>query len=183
MKVGDIITIDRIVMGGTGYYYYPVLLTGGVALLGSKNEIIKQKEGMEGCPEIQHFTFQFLQPGKAEIQLVRLRTFDTTDALYESPLTFDVESLPQSEIVGGWTPFADPTEEETALFEEALSHTLGVDYVLKKVSRQVANGTNYRFFCYGTTVTPSQLTYPAIVRVFKPVEGKPVLLDIQQVVL
>ena len=32
MKQGDIITIDRSQMGGTGYYYYPVLLTGGAAL-------------------------------------------------------------------------------------------------------------------------------------------------------
>lgn len=67
MKVGDIITVDRLMPSCTGYYYYPVLLTGGVALLGIHNEAVHPEAPLLGGPEIQHFTFQFLQPGTAQV--------------------------------------------------------------------------------------------------------------------
>lgn len=183
MKVGDIITIDRLVSSGTGYYYYPVLLTGGVALLGIKNEMVHPETPLHGGPEIQHFTFQFLQPGTARVQLARFRTFDISDALYENVCTYEVEGMPTEAIEGGWTPFADPTEEELALFNVVLSGLMGADYEPVKVSRQIVGGTNYRFFCYGTLVTPQKTTFPAIVRIFKPIEGQPELRDIQRIAL
>ena len=56
MKVGEIFTAERIVMGGTGFRYAPVRLTGEVALLSS--ETIELEPGKCGAPEIQRFTFQ-----------------------------------------------------------------------------------------------------------------------------
>ncbi len=97
MKVGEIYTTERIIMGGTGYRYAPVKLTGEVALLNS--EVIQPETVNCGAPEIQRFTFQFLRPGTAEIQLARFRCFDLSDALYEDVLPFHVEPASSDDVV------------------------------------------------------------------------------------
>ena len=184
MKQGDIITIDRSQMGGTGYYYYPVLLTGGAALLGTKNELVRDDSGdMEvGFPEIQYFTFQFLRAGKAEIQLARFRAFDSEDILYEDVMTFEVESL-ESDFLGAWSLFEELDENDRAVFDKAVSGLTGVSYLPEQVSKQLVNGTNYRFFCYDRPAVLGAHRFPSILKVHVSTDGSVELQDIERVVL
>lgn len=185
MKVGEIFTTERIVMGGTGYCYAPVRLTGEVALLSS--EVIPMETGVCGGPQIQCFTFQFLRPGEATIQLARFRSFDLSDAIYEQILPFHVEPVSDDSIMipGGWSPFEPLTEEDRKVFDEAMKGLVGVEYTPKKVSKQIVQGTNYRFFCYGNPLTAEPDKFPAIVKIYAPLPGagEPKLVKIERVVL
>lgn len=185
MKVGEIFTTERIVTGGTGYRYAPVRLTGEVALLSS--EVIPMETGVCGGPEIQRFTFQFLRPGEATIQLARFRSFDLSDAIYEQILPFHVEPASDDSIMitGGWSPFEPLTEEDRKVFDEAMKGLVGVEYTPKKVSKQIVQGTNYRFFCYGNPLTAEPGKFPAVVKIYAPLPGagEPKLVKIERVVL
>lgn len=183
MKVGDIITIDRSLMGGTGYYYYPVLLTGGVALLGSRVEIERDGDGLIkiGGTETQYFSFQFLCAGKSEIQLARFRSFEPEDALYEQVMTFDVEPQ-ETEFLGTWTQFDDLEEQDQEVFDAAIK-LISVKFTPEKVSKQIVNGTNYRFFCYGRPAVVGEHRFPVILKVFKNADGEVELKGIERVVL
>lgn len=185
MKVGETFTTERIVMGGTGYCYAPVRLTGEVALLSS--EVIPMDAGVCGGPKIQRFTFQFLRPGEAAIQLARFRSFDLSDAIYEEVMPFHVEAASDDVVVtpGGWSPFDELTEEDRKVFEEAMKGLVGVEYTPEKVAKQVVNGTNYRFFCYGNPLTAEPGKFPAIVKIYAPLAGtgEPKLVKIERVVL
>lgn len=183
MKVGEIFTIERIVMGGTGYRYAPVRLTGEVALLDS--EVVPTETEKCGAPEIQRFTFQFLRPGNAEIQLARFRSFELNNVLYEDVLPFHVEPMGGNESVvyGGWSDFAALESEDEDVFKHALDGFVGVSYTPSKVSKQVVNGMNYRFFCYGVTATEIPEKFPAIVKVYVAPGGEAKLVDIQPVKL
>lgn len=171
MKVGEIFTIERIVMGGTGYRYAPVRLTGEVALLSS--EVIPMDPEKCGAPEIQRFTFQFLRQGKAEIQLARFRSFELETAIFEDvmPFVVEVEGIMEG-IPGGRSSFVELTEEDRKVFKEAMAGILGVDYTPEKVSKQIVHGTNYYFFCYGNPVTSEPGKFPAIVRIHAPLPGE-----------
>lgn len=184
MKVGEIFTTERVNMSGTGYRYAPVRLVGEVALLGS--EVIPMDAGKVGGPEIQRFTFQFLRPGTAEIQFARFRSFDLSDVLYEEVLPFHVEPASSDAVTvpGGWSSFEPLTDEDRKMFDQALEGLVGVSYTPLKVSKQVVSGLNLRYFCYGKTVTPDAVEFPAIVKIHvAPGSGKPQLMEIQRVVL
>lgn len=185
MKVGEIFTTERIAMGGTGYRYAPVRLTGEVALLSS--EVIPMEAGICGAPEIQRFTFQFLHSGEATIQLARFRSFDLSDVIYEDVLPFHVEPASDDFVmgVGGWTPFSELKEEDRKVFKEALKGLVGVEYTPESVSKQLVNGTNYRFFCYGNPLTAEPGKFPAIVKIYAPLPGggESLLTKIERVLL
>lgn len=61
-------TTDRVVTSGTGYRYAPVLLTGGVALIGE--EVTKLPDCCGGV-ENHRYIFQFLKTGQSQIQFVK----------------------------------------------------------------------------------------------------------------
>lgn len=185
MKVGEIFTTERIVMGDTGYRYVPVLLTGGAALV--ENKVILIKEGEVGGPEIQRFSFQFLRSGKAEIQLARFRPFNLKEVIYEEVLPFHVEPANEDSEVktGGWSAFASLTAEDSKIFDIARMGIIGVEYTPYKVAKQIVHGTNYRFFCYGRIMIPENKEFPAMVNVYAPLpgEGQPIVTTIERVVL
>lgn len=184
MKVGEIFTTERIAMGGTGYRYAPVRLVGEVALLGS--EVIPMDPGKAGGPELQRFTFQFLRPGTAEIQLARFRCFDLSDVLYEQVMPFHVEPASSDAVTipGGWSPFEPLTDEDRKMFDQALEGLVGASYTPLKVSKQVVSGLNLRYFCYGLPATQGGTQFPAIVKIHvAPGSDKPQLTEIQRVVL
>lgn len=183
MKVGEIFTTERIVMGGTGYRYAPVRLTGEVALLAS--EVTSVDPEKCGAPEVQRFIFQFLRPGTAEIQLARFRSFDLDDVVYEEVLPFHVEPAGDNDAAchGGWSPFEGLEAEDQEVFEEAMTGFVGVTYTPEKVSKQIVNGTNYRFFCYGKPATEGNHSFPAIVKIYAAPGAKPQITGIQRVVL
>lgn len=183
MKVGEIFTTERIVMGGTGYCYAPVRLTGEVALLSS--EVVQIETEKCGAPEIQRFTFQFLRPGTAEIQLARFRCFELNDVLYEDVLPFHVEPAGDNTqtVPGGWSSFTELEPEDGVVFEKAMEGLVGVSYTPVRVSRQIVNGTNYRFFCYGEPATRERHKFPAIVKIYASLKGDVQIVNIEPVVL
>ena len=183
MKVGEIFTAERIVMGGTGYRYAPVRLTGEVALLGS--EVIQLEPGKCGAPEVQRFTFQCLRPGKAEIQFARFRSFEMDTVIFEEVLPFNVEPATDKQFAapGAWSSFEAVTMEDKQVFNEAMEGFVGVKYTPEKVSKQIVNGVNYRFFCYGHPAVQGEHTFPAIVKIHVAPGGNAQLADIQRIVL
>ncbi|WMI93961.1 protease inhibitor I42 family protein [Bacteroides fragilis] len=183
MKVGEIFTAERIVMGGTGYRYAPVRLTGEVALLSS--ETIELEPGKGGAPEIQRFTFQCLRPGKAEIQFARFRSFEMDTVIFEEVLPFTVEPATDNRLtsLGAWSSFEAVTAEDELVFNKAMEGFVGVKYVPEKVSKQTVNGVNFRFFCYGHPAVQGEHTFPAIVKIHVAPGGEAHITDIQRVVL
>lgn len=180
MKVGEYFTTERIVPGGTGYLYAPVLLTGGVALI---DQTVTPVNNMPGAPEIQQFTFQFLRTGKAEIQFARFRPFDVRNAIYEDVFPFYVEpGMLKSSKVGGYTPFQDLEKEDQDVFDAAFKGLDGVAYKPLKVSKQIVAGTNYIFMCEAEPVIKEPAKHYALVKIFAPLpgQGEPQITDIHR---
>lgn len=180
MKITETFTIDRVVISGTGYRYAPVLLTGGVALIG---EEVTKLSNCCGGVEIHRYIFQFLKTGQAQIQFVKYRPFDLSDAIYEDVLTFTVEPGVSDGLMGGWSDFTDLAHEDEEVFKQAISSVKDVDYKALKVSKQIVNGTNYRFICEGNPAVRDSNIFPAIVKVYQPVNGNAVIKEIKRVVL
>lgn len=187
MKVGEIYTTERIVMGGTGYFYAPVRLMGEVALVGS--EVVYQENDKYGAPMIQRFTFKFLRPGKAEIQFARLCNSNTKMTLYENILPFEVEESTDNGFnlmaaPGGWSPFEALKEEDSKVFDKAMEGLKGVKYVPEKVSIQIVNGKKYSFFCYGEPeIQGERRRFPAIITVYAAPHEEPKRISIEHVLL
>ncbi len=184
MKTGEIFTLERFIMGGTGYQYAVVRLTGEVALLNIENT--SMDHGKVGSPQLQRFTFQCLRPGKAEVQFARFRSFELGSVIYEDILPLDVEPAEiahNRSSFGGWSDFKELEDADKKVFAEAMKGHIGVTYTPEKVSKQLVNGTNYRFFCYGKPVTQDSHSFPAIVTVHAPIGDRPTIANIERVVL
>ena len=104
---------------------------------------------------------------------------------FEEVQSFDVEPVGFDEMtkLGGWSPFAVLKEEDKKVFDEAMEGFVGVKYEPEKVSKQIVNGTNYRFFCYGAPTTLGAHTFPAIVKIYAAPGGKAQNTAIERVVL
>ena len=181
MKVGEYFTTERVVPGGTGYLYAPVLLTGGVALI---DKTVTQIVDRVGAPEIQRFTFQFLRTGKAEIQFARFRPFDIKNAIYEDVFPFFVEPgmMRSTASAGGYSPFEDLEKEDREVFDAAFKGFVGVQYTPLKVSKQIVAGTNYIFICDAMPQTKDPEMFHALVKIFAPLpgHGDPVITEIHR---
>lgn len=81
-------------------------------------------------------------------------------------------------VLGGWSPYTKPTEEELKIFEEATSGLIGVEYTPLEVSSQVVAGMNYRFLCNARPVIVAPIEYKATVQIHAPLEGKPFVTSI-----
>lgn len=84
-------------------------------------------------------------------------------------------------LCGGWSQYRELTDEDKAVFNEALEGFVGVDYQPKAVSTQVVAGMNYRFKCDATLPGPIPMQWEAIVEIFSPLEGKPHITGIQKI--
>jgi len=78
---------------------------------------------------------------------------------------------------GGFTAYRPLTANDKIVFNEAMSHILGVVYTPLTVSSQLVAGTNYRFRCTAS-VPPSEVLWEAIVEIFQPLKGKPFVTGI-----
>ncbi|PFH10326.1 hypothetical protein BCF11_2744 [Collimonas sp. PA-H2] len=77
------------------------------------------------------------------------------------------------EILGGWSSFDyEITGVARAVLKEALDGFVGVNYVPSAFATQIVAGTNYCFLCTGEVVVPNAPRFPALVHVFKPLNGK-----------
>ena len=92
----------------------------------------------------------------------------------------NIEQIEQT-LVGGWEMPEDKTvtPELKDMFDTAMEGLLGVTYEpLELVATQLVAGTNYMFYCNGTTVTNPPETKPYYVSIYQPLEGAPEILAI-----
>lgn len=174
-KVGDTITIRRTSHAGTGYRYALVRLNGGVALL---EETVEPAEVDKfGGMTVQSFTFQFLNPGQAEIQFAYYR--DVKEVLYEDvfPYTVVAPGVADTLKVGGWGEYEPLTDEEKGIFQTCMT-LKGVDYTPMLVAKQLVAGYNYRYYCMTKTVTREPKFGFAKVTIYAPLKGEPILESI-----
>ena len=86
-----------------------------------------------------------------------------------------IEMPQQSEpiILGGWSPYQQPTSADLAVFREAVPEPLGrVYYTPRLVSTQRVAGENFRFKCTATE-PPADVVWEATVQIFQPLNGRP----------
>lgn len=170
-KVGDTITIKRTSHAGTGYHYALVRLSGGVALVA---ETVEAEEGKIGGMTVQSFTFQFLNPGQVEIQFAYYR--DVKEVLYEDVFTYTVMTAEEANAaaLGGWSEREPLTDEEKAIFQTCMTQ-VGMDFTPLLVAKQLVAGYNYRYYCMTKSVTCEPKYGFAIVTIYAPLKGEPVL--------
>ncbi|PAJ76375.1 hypothetical protein CJF42_00290 [Pseudoalteromonas sp. NBT06-2] len=88
----------------------------------------------------------------------------------------------KNQLPGGFSQFNCKIDEEAkASFADAFEHIVGVDYQPIAVATQVVAGLNYAFFCNATVVYPGAVSYPAIVHIFRSLDGKSAITNIQRV--
>ncbi|QUJ66956.1 hypothetical protein KDD30_12695 [Photobacterium sp. GJ3] len=84
--------------------------------------------------------------------------------------------------VGAYSPFKDQLSSEAKLaFDEAFQGFVGVKYQPVAFAQQVVNGVNFKFFCNAEVVIPGSVTYPAMVTIYKPREGRASITHIAKV--
>lgn len=81
---------------------------------------------------------------------------------------------------GGWTEFKALTADDRKVFDQAMEGHVGVHYTPEKVSKQIVNGTNYRFECTGKPAVHDPHSFQAIVKIHAPINGKPTITDIER---
>lgn len=171
-KVGDTVTIKRIANTGTGYHYALTGLNGGVALIDTTTE----SGTAPGAESVQSFTFQFLYPGLVEIRFVQYR--EAKELIDEDTFTYIVNSTENNKTTtGGWSEYEPLTEHDKEIFNFCVNFQ-GIDYIPMLVSRQIVNGSKNHIFCITKTVTQEPQFAFAIVTIFIPQEGDPVLESI-----
>ena len=97
---------------------------------------------------------------------------DNNDVLVDTPI---------APPTGAFSEDRDLTEEDLAVFEEAMQDLTGVDYEPLKVATQVVAGTNYRFLCNATVVYPDAETTLKYVFIYLPLDGDPEIIEIVDV--
>ena len=88
----------------------------------------------------------------------------------------------EEKIDGGWETVEDGeiTTELQELFDKATEELEGVDYTpVKLLETQVVSGTNYKFLCDATVVSPDAETKQMIVTIYQDLQGNVEILDIQ----
>ena len=72
------------------------------------------------------------------------------------------------------------TPELKEIFDQACEGYVGMDFeVLELVATQVVAGTNYKFLGNGTTVTLNPVTAKKYVTVYKDLEGKCRIIEVE----
>ncbi|CAK7056187.1 hypothetical protein CUZ56_01991 [Saezia sanguinis] len=180
-NVGEVFTVERVEQAGTGYSYHLVKLDGGLSLIDM--DVVSQSS-LSGGPVKRVFSFAGMKPGKAVFQLAKFRVFDLSNALYEEEMTVEIQpaagSANNANMVGGWSEQKPLTKEDKAVFDEALTGFVGVQYVPVSVATQIVAGMNYRFICDAKIVIPNAQPYKAMVEIHKPLQGKAMITNIHR---
>jgi len=79
-------------------------------------------------------------------------------------------------IAGGYSQDRDVTEDDLAVFAEALEGYAGMAFTPLKVATQAVAGMNYRFTCTAKAVVPDAEESTKTVLIFKPLGGAPAIL-------
>jgi hypothetical protein len=84
--------------------------------------------------------------------------------------------------VGSFSPFSTKiSTEDKEVFINAFEKFVGVNYEPIAVATQIVAGTNYAFFCNATPVYPGATSNPAIVNIFKSLEGHASITHIEKI--
>jgi hypothetical protein len=81
--------------------------------------------------------------------------------------------------LGGYGPVHAPTSDEATLL--ANIPWLGMKFDAVSVQKQVVNGTNYCFYCIGTTATLHPTSGFVKVIVYAPISGNPIIKTVENV--
>jgi len=87
-------------------------------------------------------------------------------------------------IVGGWTTVDDGTvtEDLQEIFDKATESLIGVNYkVIELLEKQIVSGTNYKFLCEATAVSPNAKPKQVIVTIYEDLNGNVKVTDIEDV--
>ncbi len=92
------------------------------------------------------------------------------------------EKADDTEIVGGYSKPRTPTDDEKALFAEAVKGLEGVEYKPMNVATQVVAGTNYRFLCSGREKGRKGKRFDAVIVVYRPLpgQGEPRVISVER---
>ena len=87
-----------------------------------------------------------------------------------------------TENLGAWSSFDyEVTTQAKAVLKEALDGFVGVKYTPNAFALQIVNGTNYCFLCTAEVVVPNAPRFPALVYVYKPLNGAAHLSEIKRI--
>lgn len=179
-KIGEIFTITRDSAGSTGFAYYLVNLSDGLALIDSSSKAL---DSLYGGTVTQSFTFLCIKEGPASLQLAKFRLFDLSSILYEDIMPIEIEdpSISSNSIMpGGWTEFRKVDTADLVIFNEAFKGFTGVGYTPILVKTQIVNGTNYKFMARALGVYPGAIPYHVLIDIYKPISGEAIITNIER---
>ena len=96
---------------------------------------------------------------------------------------FACSAFAETPLLGGWNSPESPeiTLELQEIFDQATEGLLGVNYTpVALIGTQVVSGMNYCFLCEAKTVIPNAVPYYANVTVYKYLNGKATVTDIEE---
>ena len=96
---------------------------------------------------------------------------------------FACSAFAEAPLLGGWNSPESPeiTPELQEIFDQATEDLLGVNYTpVALIGTQVVAGMNYCFLCEAKTVVPNAVPYYANVTVYKDLNGKATVTDIEE---
>lgn len=87
-----------------------------------------------------------------------------------------------SQAVGGWSDFTfSVPQEDMDVFKKALKGFVGIDYKPVADAKQIVSGMNYCFLCEAKPMFPGATTYLALVHIYQPLQGNPIIASIQRI--
>jgi hypothetical protein len=180
MKIGDVFTLTRENCGSAGYTTGLVKLEN-FALIDFTR--IPSAVGSIGAPSTLNFTFQAIKEGVGIIQFAVYQSWLLPAVSAEQELTFNIEGKAEIEksdtLKGGWTPFREVDGEAKELFKNAFAHHVGAGFTPFLFTSHVVAGANYIFVANGKIVYPGATDFPALVSIFKDLDGKAHIKDIK----
>ena len=88
-----------------------------------------------------------------------------------------VSSSATNAIVGSYSEYREPSEDEKIFFEEVVKEYEKELFNPERVSMQVVAGINYRFLC---SMKDGEVTSKVIVTIYKPLSGDPKITSVEE---
>lgn len=88
-----------------------------------------------------------------------------------------VGSSATNAIVGSYSGYREPSEDEKIFFEEVVKEYEKELFNPERVSTQVVAGINYRFLC---SMKDGEVTSKVIVTIYKPLSGDPKITSVEE---
>lgn len=163
---------DKALEGLTGMGYEPVAVLA-TQLVAGKNYAYLCKATPVSSKGIPHWVVAVVYEDlQGEATLSNVAEIDLTDLKV-------LDNIDTAAAVGAWEialpggkPIMMPTEDAQAAFDTASQNYVGVDLKpLSLLGTQVVAGMNYRYLCYGETVTETPVSALYVVDVYKDLDG------------